>query len=279
MNLLLKNSLPSTMLFACRVVSVDSYRAPLYEKYDIPVDYIQHPNELHPVIRIFGVTPGGQKCVCHVHGVYPYFYVAAVASDVARDSEKYCEQFKLDLQHALGRPGVIQCVRAVRGASLYGFHHNPDASGDATTTQRPEVSQVFLQIFLRDPGLIKNAAGVLQLKGYQPFESHIPYLLQFYIDYAIHGMSLLKASDVRFRSPLLRSSLSSVLRGVPLSQATLTSRVGLTPIGIDSQIDVRGDVTSCLQATPADFKRVWKVDPKAPPENEHVSHHRNTKDI
>ena len=41
--------------------------------------------------------------------------------------------------------------------------------------------------------------GAIMNKAMQPFESHIPYLLQMFIDYNLYGMNLLNASSVAFR--------------------------------------------------------------------------------
>lgn len=54
----------------------------------------------------------------------------------------------------------------------------------------------YLKIYLYNPNLIKRAATLLQngailSKIYQPHESHIPYILQFLIDYNLYGMSFL----------------------------------------------------------------------------------------
>jgi hypothetical protein len=37
---------------------------------------------------------------------------------------------------------------------------------------------------------------------FQPYEAHIPYLLQFFVDYNLFGMSFVKFSDSKFRLPL-----------------------------------------------------------------------------
>lgn len=56
--------------------------------------------------------------------------------------------------------------------------------------------------------LIKRAASLFQNgailgKIFQPHESHVPYVLQFLIDYNLYGMSFLYVPSevVRFRQP------------------------------------------------------------------------------
>lgn len=53
--------------------------------------------------------------------------------------------------------------------------------------------------------MIKKAVTLLETgslagKCYQPHEAHLPYVLQFMIDYNLHGMSFIKLSDIRFRA-------------------------------------------------------------------------------
>lgn len=55
-------------VFACRLVYIDHYTAPPLSKslgiMSGSDRYVQHP-----VIRVFGATPTGQKTCVHIHGV------------------------------------------------------------------------------------------------------------------------------------------------------------------------------------------------------------------
>ncbi|KAL6531342.1 hypothetical protein OROMI_027705 [Orobanche minor] len=81
--------------------------------------------------------------------------------------------------------------------------------------------------------------GAIMDKSLQPFESHIPFLLQFLIDYNLYGMGHLHVSKVRFRYP------------VPdvFSQRKVKLQGKLRPLADDStcmdfQADLGGDL--CL---------------------------------
>lgn len=87
--------------------------------------------------------------------------------------------------------------------SIYGFR-------DADST--------FLKILLTDPAEVPILAEML-LSGaalgfpIQPFETHIPYLLQFCADYNLQGMNYLEACCFRLRGKYL-SNLSLKFLGV-----------------------------------------------------------------
>lgn len=74
---------------------------------------------------------------------------------------------------------------------FYGYHQNEHR---------------FLKIYFYNPLFIRRAANLLQNgailnKIHQPHESHLPYLLQFFIDFNLYGMSFLHvpAEVVRYR--------------------------------------------------------------------------------
>lgn len=74
---------------------------------------------------------------------------------------------------------------------FYGYHQNEHR---------------FLKIYFYNPMFIRRAANLLQNgailnKIHQPHESHLPYLLQFFIDFNLYGMSFLHvpADVVRYR--------------------------------------------------------------------------------
>lgn len=65
-----------------------------------------------------------------------------------------------------------------------------------------------MKIFLYNPAFIRRAANLLQNgvilgKVYQPHESHVPYILQFMIDFNLYGMSFVYTplKLLRYRQP------------------------------------------------------------------------------
>lgn len=49
----------------------------------------------------------------------------------------------------------------------------------------------FILIFLQN--------GAICNKVFQPHEAHVPYILQFFIDYNLYGMSFIEFSSVKYR--------------------------------------------------------------------------------
>jgi DNA polymerase zeta len=42
-------------------------------------------------------------------------------------------------------------------------------------------------------------SGAILNRIYQPHEAHVPYILQFMIDYNLYGMNLINLENVKFR--------------------------------------------------------------------------------
>lgn len=62
----------------------------------------------------------------------------------------------------------------------------------------------FFKIYFYNPLMLKKACMLLQNANvlnriYQPHEAHIPYILQFMIDYNLHGMSFINIDKLQYR--------------------------------------------------------------------------------
>ncbi|CAG9460605.1 unnamed protein product [Pedinophyceae sp. YPF-701] len=225
------------MEFGVRIVSIDYYMARPIRDIDVLLTQSGEQIRQVPIVRIFGATPAGQKCCLHVHRAFPYLYVplpdsvpqdpqhvqaylrrltaaidrAAEIARVARQKEREeKEQRQRPQQQQQGaaqgsaRGGRAPAGRAaeprahvlaaslVRARSVYGFE--PDDT-------------LFVKIQLLDPRQMTHVTTLLQSgailgQRFQPFESHVPYLLQFKISYNLVGMGVLRLSHVRFRGSL-----------------------------------------------------------------------------
>lgn len=93
------------------------------------------------------------------------------------------------------KASTTQFVRAIiicKGTPFYGYHVG---------------SKPFLKIILKDPKHIPRLvqlmeSGQLMNTHFQVFESHIPYVLQFFTDYNLYGCDWLNVSQARYRLPL-----------------------------------------------------------------------------
>nr|XP_006811588.1 PREDICTED: DNA polymerase zeta catalytic subunit-like [Saccoglossus kowalevskii] len=77
--------------------------------------------------------------------------------------------------------------------------------------------------------------GAILNKPFQPFEAHIPYLLQVFIDYNLYGMNLINLAAVKFRRPKQEGETSNQVYSqgshsntsvmTPTTQTTMNSSV------------------------------------------------------
>lgn len=93
-------------------------------------------------------------------------------------------------------------VSLVKGIPYYGYHKS---------------AHQFFKVYLYNPHFIKRVANLFQnslilSKMLQPHDSHIPYMLKFFIDYNLYGMSWLHVGkqNVTFRSEESRSKKRAV---------------------------------------------------------------------
>ncbi|XP_019168407.1 PREDICTED: DNA polymerase zeta catalytic subunit isoform X1 [Ipomoea nil] len=196
------NSQSDLKTFSVRIVSMDYYMSPPIPGLDISYSSFQggKVNEV-PVIRVYGSTPAGQKTCLHIHGALPYFYVPC--SDLFLQPDQEGEECTRGISHALEKAlklkGNVASKRQhvhscslVRAKKFYGYHSS---------------EELFVKIYLYYPQDVSRAANLL-LGGavldrvLQPHESHIPFLLQFMVDYNLYGMGHLHVSKMKFRYPV-----------------------------------------------------------------------------
>ena len=146
-----------------------------------------------PVLRIFGPTPAGQKCCLHLHGVFPYVLVPVPpnADDgfASRLASSLDRAINITLAQGESRTQHVYKIDEVSGVPFYGYH--------------PKCHS-FFKVYMYNPLMVKRASdillnGVVMDMKLQPHESHVPYTLQFMMDYEVQGMNLVRLVSAKFR--------------------------------------------------------------------------------
>ncbi|KAL2345686.1 hypothetical protein Fmac_006971 [Flemingia macrophylla] len=196
----MSDSQSNSEIFSVRIVSIDYYMAPPIPDADICYSSFHggKVNEV-PVIRVYGSTPAGQKTCLHIHRALPYLYVPCSDIPLQPDQgDAYTYKVAASLEKALKLKGSAGSTRQhvhgcslVRARKFYGYH---------------SLEELFVKIYLYYPQDVSRAATLL-LAGavldisLQPYESHIPFILQFLVDYNLYGMGHLHLSKMKFRHP------------------------------------------------------------------------------
>nr|XP_054753442.1 DNA polymerase zeta catalytic subunit-like [Lytechinus pictus] len=182
-------------MFSVRIVTFNYYQTSPIEDLDVTFSEFRGSEVKQvPVIRVFGSTPSGQKTCLHVHGVFPYIYIPY---DGSQPTDRYLHQMASSLDTALqvaqGKASSsvqhVFKISLVSGIPLYGYHKS---------------ERQFMKIYFYNPAVRKRAVELLQNgavmnKIFQPHESHVPFNLQFLIDYNLYGMNMLNLAAVKFR--------------------------------------------------------------------------------
>ncbi|XP_034253905.1 uncharacterized protein LOC117652853 [Thrips palmi] len=193
-------------MFQVRIVTVDHYMSSPISELDVTYSDFRKSSIKHvPVIRIFGTTPSGIKTCVHIHGVFPYI---CIPYDGAEPHLKLSYKLAASLDKAINiasgfstsNTQHVYKVVLVSGIPFYGYHHK---------------RHQFLKVYFYKPSVIKQAVNLLQNgailnKVFQPHEAHIPFILQFFIDFNLYGMSFIDFQHVKYRRTNFQELLSKI---------------------------------------------------------------------
>ncbi|XP_018317331.1 DNA polymerase zeta catalytic subunit [Mycetomoellerius zeteki] len=185
-------------MFSITLVNIDSYQSSPIPELDVTFSEFRGSEvKKVPIIRAFGSTATGKKTCLHIHGVFPYLYVPCT---VQENTDSYAYQLAAAIDSALNTSfgstlstnQHVYKIQRVSGIPFYGYH---------------EKEHLFFKIYFYNPAIIKRTADLLQNgvvlnQTLQPYEAHIPYILQFMIDYNLYGMNLINLNSVKYRHSL-----------------------------------------------------------------------------
>ncbi|KAK4232294.1 hypothetical protein QBC38DRAFT_352795 [Podospora fimiseda] len=192
--------------FRVRLNCIDHYQS-TPTRYDPQLRKDYHPSQAAkeprvPVIRVFGSTETGQKVCAHIHGAFPYLYIEYGGPLDKKTVSQYILKLHLSIDHALAlnyrrdaskeQPRFVARITLVKGVPFYGYHVG---------------YRFYLKIYMLNPLVMTRLADLLQQglvmnRKFQPYESHLKYLLQFMTDYNLYGCDYIKVRNARFRSPI-----------------------------------------------------------------------------
>ncbi|KAF9574465.1 DNA polymerase zeta [Mortierella alpina] len=197
-----------------------------------------------PVIRVYGANEVGQKCCVHIHQAFPHFFVPYDGSLEPAQLQSYILQLGASLNHAasialnapqdLRKSQYVAAITPVKGIPFYGYHVG---------------YSVFLKIYLFNPDFESRIvdlmrSGAIMATKFQPFEAHIPFRLQFFIDYNLYGMGWLELEDALLRQDVPMPEANDHPKR--LTRATVADRIWLpdSDPGRMSHCEIEMDTTA-----------------------------------
>ena len=225
-----------------RIVQCDYHIQAPENDWDIGYsDFNQNQVYQIPVIRIFGPTSNSPcSCCVHVHGVLPYFYAAlkptiSVDADFVKTFANACEQALKSSNRTYKKSSgnYIHAVEIVSGIPIYGYHEN---------------EQEFLKIYLYNPMHVSVLSdilvyGIVLGTVFQPHESHIPFIMQFLIDFNLYGMNFVHLSDAIMRVEADRQEKSG--KATSLSEETSLEKDHVMRLAKQSICELEFDTFAC----------------------------------
>ncbi|CAF0991008.1 unnamed protein product [Adineta steineri] len=193
-------------MISVRIVLTDHYITSVNTQFDPVYSKLQHQIKQVPVIRIFGPNEEGKKVCLHLHGVFPYLLVKSPTDEI-----RYGEQLAQSLDMAINlsfekgdtEAKHVYDINLIELLPIYGYH---------------EKVTKFWKIEFYNPAVIRKAAdlllaGAVMNQEFQPHEAHVPFNLQFFIDYNLYGMNFILFNNANQRnSSRITTNISSTQR-------------------------------------------------------------------
>jgi DNA polymerase delta subunit 1 len=146
-----------------------------------------------PVLRMYGVTEGGNSVLAHIHGFLPYFYVPC--PDGFEDTTVFGESLEMQLAEAGVREKVnryVLDVKVVQRSSLMYWVKSEHSSFFQVTVAVPSLVSTSRNMVERGFPLVRNRGHFDPSTSY---ETNIPFALRFMVDRGIMGGGWVKLDE------------------------------------------------------------------------------------
>ncbi|KAF2632532.1 DNA polymeras-like protein zeta catalytic subunit [Macroventuria anomochaeta] len=194
--------------FRFRLNCLDNYQAtptdldPILRRGAGPSQKSREASPQVPVIRAFGATETGQKVCAHIHGALPYLYLEYTGSLEKDAVNVYLQSLRASIDHALaltyrrnaydGKSVYVGHISLVKGVPFFGYNVG---------------YKTFLKVYMLNPMHMTRFVdllhqGAILNRIFQPYESHLQYLLQWMCDYNLFGCDYINCAKVQFRGPV-----------------------------------------------------------------------------
>ncbi|KAJ1926917.1 DNA polymerase zeta [Tieghemiomyces parasiticus] len=184
-------STPAPQGQCIRLANIDYYLSNRPTPWDLPAvhpDLLSGTPQQVPVLRVFGRLASTNQAAClHIHRVWPYLYFPLTSSEpvTVAARRQILAALNAALATAVGRSTwqasqspLVAGLELVRGTPFYGHRFG---------------EQYFWKLYYVNPAHGSTLAALLQ-KGTalgtpcEVYEAHIPYILQFMVDFNLYGM-------------------------------------------------------------------------------------------